>query len=670
MSDGLIRTNDGVVLKDALAKAERRQTIKALSLVAPLGLFLLAAFLIPIALMLFRSVDNKTSYNALRNTNQALQGWEATELPSEEQLRVALNEFAALRATGTIGKVSQRLNRFYPGMDSALKKATREIQKSGGKDFKALDKLASNTYDYSDLAGRLWQFTSEHSRLSHLSRIYQAQNSALKEIDRFPTKVAPETVINASEFIAYAKTVFDLQNIPEIDKKQADALLAKVVEESKEFPQKISELELRLETELAELANLKEVLGDTNTASAGLNRIDGDDEQAKKDITLIQSQNNQVNLAQKAAGETRSAIQSHKNVLKALASFEAKIGKLITANAAFDKTFKTTSDVLKARKDFAKILGNLSQHGKTTELDSAVALVHEGKEWLGMRSVLPIDPQELQTKAFQMFGEYDYIANSKYDTYQALFLKAKEVTWSDPTSWVVVRRLSERYVADYFLRALDLKYSDEGSIVREPEHRRIFVWLLIKTILLSATVAFCCLLLGYPLAYLLATLPTKTSNLLMIFVLLPFWTSLLVRTTAWLAILSREGVVNSIYVWIQQNLVMPIFGDFEPDRFEVAYTWKATLIAMVHILLPFMILPVFSVMKNISPSFMRAGRSLGATSFTAFRRVYFPQTLPGIGAGALLVFILAIGYFITPALVGGADGVLISNMIQTAMQTN
>ena len=159
-----------------------------------------------------------------------------------------------------------------------------------------------------------------------------------------------------------------------------------------------------------------------------------------------------------------------------------------------------------------------------------------------------------------------------------------------------------------------------------------------------------CLLLGYPVAYLLATLPLRYSNLLMIMVLLPFWTSLLVRTTAWIAILQSQGVVNDLLVWIG------ITGD--ESRFSLIYNMTGTIVAMTHILLPFMILPLYSVMKTIPPSYMRAARSLGARPTRAFIKVYMPQTIPGVGAGGLLVFILAIGYYITPALVGGQDGQL------------
>jgi putative spermidine/putrescine transport system permease protein len=133
-----------------------------------------------------------------------------------------------------------------------------------------------------------------------------------------------------------------------------------------------------------------------------------------------------------------------------------------------------------------------------------------------------------------------------------------------------------------------------------------------------------------------------------------------VRTTAWIAILQSQGVVNDILVWVG------IAAD--DSRFSLIYNMTGTIIAMTHILLPFMILPLYSVMKTIPPSYMRAARSLGATPTRAFIKVYMPQTIPGMGAGGLLVFILAIGYYITPALVGGQDGQLISNMIAYHMQ--
>jgi putative spermidine/putrescine transport system permease protein len=227
--------------------------------------------------------------------------------------------------------------------------------------------------------------------------------------------------------------------------------------------------------------------------------------------------------------------------------------------------------------------------------------------------------------------------------------------WGDIEVWRAMKIAAQSTTPAYLAAAIDLEYQADGSFALAPEGRRIHVWLFVKTLLVALAVTVFCVLLGYPVAFLLAHLPVKTSNLLMILVLLPFWTSLLVRTTAWIAMLQSEGVLNDLAVTIG------LTGDSQ--RFALIYNMTGTLIAMTHILLPFMILPLYSVMKTIPPSYMRAAKSLGATDWTAFWRVYAPQTIPGIGAGSLLVFILAIGYYITPALVGGQSDQMISYFV-------
>jgi len=227
--------------------------------------------------------------------------------------------------------------------------------------------------------------------------------------------------------------------------------------------------------------------------------------------------------------------------------------------------------------------------------------------------------------------------------------------WGEPAVWTVLQRATQDYTLSFYLAALDRRYDTKNNIVQADELYRIYIPILWKTLWLSALITLLCFLLAYPVAYLLSTLPLSTSNLLMILVLLPFWTSLLVRTTAWIAMLQTEGVLNDIFVSL--GLIA------DDDRIQMIYNRTGTVIAMVHILLPFMILPLYSVMKTIPPSYMRAARSMGASNSYAFFRVYFPLTTPGIAAGTLLVFILAIGYYITPALVGGNDGLLISNLI-------
>jgi putative spermidine/putrescine transport system permease protein len=226
--------------------------------------------------------------------------------------------------------------------------------------------------------------------------------------------------------------------------------------------------------------------------------------------------------------------------------------------------------------------------------------------------------------------------------------------WGDVAVWQTIKRLSPKYTSSYFLSSVDAEATADG-IKMKPDDERIYLFLLKRTMILSVTITFTCLLFGYPIAWLLANLPVRTSNLLMILVLLPFWTSLLVRTSAWIVLLQQQGVVNDVLVAI--GLVS------DDNRLQMMFNATGTVIAMTHILLPFMILPLFSVMKTIPPTYLRAAKSLGATDWTAFWRVYFPQTVPGIGAGAILVFILAIGYYITPELVGGTSGIFISNRI-------
>lgn len=247
----------------------------------------------------------------------------------------------------------------------------------------------------------------------------------------------------------------------------------------------------------------------------------------------------------------------------------------------------------------------------------------------------------------------------KQGPYKEALIKLNK-KWANPQIWLTLQRAARDITPAFYVAALDLKYAEDGSIERADELYQIYLNNFMKTLWLSALITFICILLAYPVAYLLSVLPLRQSNLLMIMVLLPFWTSLLVRTTAWIAILQTEGIINDMLVFL---------GFIADDnRIQMIYNQTGTIISMVHILLPFMILPLYSVMKTIPPSYMRAALSMGAKPLYAYRKVYFPQTLPGLAAGTLLVFILAIGYYITPALVGGEDGLLISNLIAYHIQ--
>jgi len=230
--------------------------------------------------------------------------------------------------------------------------------------------------------------------------------------------------------------------------------------------------------------------------------------------------------------------------------------------------------------------------------------------------------------------------------------------WGKRDYWTAIKNTSSPWTLAFYLKAIDYRYDWNKDIVPVKESVQLYwlngwdsVW--VRTMWISFLVTFFCVLLGYPVAYLLANLPMRLSNLLMILVLLPFWTSLLVRTTSWIVVLQSEGVLNDIL----------IFMGIIDERIQLIFNRFGVIVAMTHILLPFMILPIYSVMKNISPTYMRAARSMGAHPAYAFWRVYFPQSLPGIGAGTLLVFILALGYYITPALVGGPKDQLVSYFI-------
>jgi ABC-type spermidine/putrescine transport system permease subunit I len=186
---------------------------------------------------------------------------------------------------------------------------------------------------------------------------------------------------------------------------------------------------------------------------------------------------------------------------------------------------------------------------------------------------------------------------------------------------------------------------------REP----LYGFILVRTIRIAAYVTVICFLIGYPVAYFLASLKNrKVSNLLMICVLLPFFTSILVRSYAWIVIFQTKGLINSLFLTL---------GIIERPL-SILYTEMAVIIGMVHIMLPFMILPVYSVLKNLDRNLLRAARNLGASAVKAFVRVTFPLSLPGVGAGVMFTFILSLGFFITPALLGGPKTLMISTLIE------
>ncbi|MFJ7885987.1 ABC transporter permease [Pseudomonas sp. NPDC096917] len=238
-------------------------------------------------------------------------------------------------------------------------------------------------------------------------------------------------------------------------------------------------------------------------------------------------------------------------------------------------------------------------------------------------------------------------------------LIAVDSAWGELNYWKALKQASSTFTPYFLLAALDHRIdSATGSIVKADPNQSIYVDIFARTFYIGGVVTILCLLLGFPVAYWLATLPEGKSNLLMICVLLPFWTSLIVRTAAWVVLLQSDGLINRSLLFLGV-IDAPV---------QLVFNRTGVIIAMTHVLLPFMILPLYSVMKSIPTNYVRAAISLGAHPFVAFWRVYVPQTFAGLAAGALLTFILAIGYYVTPALVGGAADQMVSYFV--AFYTN
>lgn len=232
-------------------------------------------------------------------------------------------------------------------------------------------------------------------------------------------------------------------------------------------------------------------------------------------------------------------------------------------------------------------------------------------------------------------------------------LIAADPAWGNEKTWVALAHAAGPFTDFFLLTAVDLERNAEDAIVRRPPEQSLYIAVLQRTVLISVAVTIVCLLLGFPLAFFVASASPRVAGLLMILVLLPLWTSLLVRTAAWIVLLQDQGIINQ---------ALQIIGlTVEPIR--MIYNRTGVVIAMTHVLLPFMILPVIATMKTIPPSYMRAAISLGAHPAIAFWKVYLPQTLPGVAAGTLLVFIMALGYYVTPTLIGGANDQMLAYFI-------
>ncbi|MGB1642560.1 MAG: ABC transporter permease [Paracoccaceae bacterium] len=198
-----------------------------------------------------------------------------------------------------------------------------------------------------------------------------------------------------------------------------------------------------------------------------------------------------------------------------------------------------------------------------------------------------------------------------------------------------------------------LSMENYARIFESALYRRTFV----VTFQISIAVTVICILLGYPLCYWLTKLPDRTAAILMVFVLVPFWTSVLVRTYAWLVLLQRNGIINSSLIWL---------GVIE-EPLQLAHNLTGSIIGMVHIMLPFLILPLYAIMRGIDTDLVRAAVGLGSSPRKAFWHVFFPMSLPGLFAGIVLVFILSLGFYVTPALLGGGRVQMLAQRIESTI---
>ena len=239
--------------------------------------------------------------------------------------------------------------------------------------------------------------------------------------------------------------------------------------------------------------------------------------------------------------------------------------------------------------------------------------------------------------------------------FDAAFFQAIDPALTSEAFFAAVHRARGPVSAYYLLASVDLTRDASGQVERVAEGNRIYLEVLGRTLAISLSVTLLCLVMGFPVALLLTQVSQRTADWLLVLVLLPFWTSLLVRTASWVVVLQKEGMVNSLLLKV--GLIA--------EPLTLIYNRTGVLVAMTHVLLPFMILPLYTVLKDIPPQYMRAATSLGAPPATAFVRVFLPLAAPGVAAGSLMVFILALGYYITPALVGGGSDQMLSYFVAT-----
>ncbi|MCS0495524.1 ABC transporter permease [Ancylobacter sp. MQZ15Z-1] len=287
---------------------------------------------------------------------------------------------------------------------------------------------------------------------------------------------------------------------------------------------------------------------------------------------------------------------------------------------------------------YAAMAGDLVEAGKTRALFHLASRLNY--ELTGARRLLTRTETRLERAD-----------DPPQDARAALIAIDKE--WGQPEIWQVVRRAALPVTAHYFLSAFDLRQEPDGAIVAAPAENAIFLNIMARTLWMSSVATALALLLGFPVAYLLANASARWRGLLLIPVLLPFWVSLIARLCAWIVLLQKDGIINSSLISL---------GVID-SPLPLLFNRLGTYIAMVHVLLPFVILPLYSVLQAIPPTYMRAASSLGASPVRAFFTAYLPQALPGLGAAASLAFIISIGFYVTQTLVGGPKEMMMSYFV-------
>lgn len=232
-------------------------------------------------------------------------------------------------------------------------------------------------------------------------------------------------------------------------------------------------------------------------------------------------------------------------------------------------------------------------------------------------------------------------------------LTAIDANWGKADYWRVIRNAAPAVTPYYLLSAIDMETKPDGGIGMVSEDRRIFLEVLGRSLWISGVVTLVCLLLAFPVAFHITTVSAKWRGVLLLLVLLPFWTSLLVRSSAWVVLLQDNGIINSLLIRI--GLIS--------DPIHMIFNRTGVYIAFIHVMLPFMVMPLYSIMSSVSKDYTRAAYSLGASAPRTFFKVYLPLVWPGAWSGCLLTFVICVGYYVTPLLVGGNRDQMLSYFI-------